>query len=209
MPNKKKKVAQKKQKKRKDKLKARKKGLVIQTSKPRWVGWMRKVTYEEQLMGVFTKEALGGIQATLVVDIIKLCNAGEEPFVRMELSAPNDHVNALRNFVQRNLFQLIHYGRGQFIDLEARQRCPINCKFSRKNLFLVGFLSEGEYKIFKEINTEELAAKSTMKIVGYTFSRENRMFVEVYADINYSMQRKLVLRELANLNFQEIVFSPS
>ncbi len=208
MPNKKKKAAQKKQKKRKAKIKARKNGLVAQTSKPRWVGWVRKVTYEEQLMDVFTKEALGRIQATHVVDTIELRNAGEEPFVRMELSAPNDHVNALRNFVQRNLFQLIHYGRGQFIDLEARQRCPINCKFSRKNLFLVGFLSEGEYKIFKEINIEELAAKSTMKIVGYTFSRENRMFVEVYADINYSMQRELALKELANLNFQEIVFSP-
>jgi ferric iron reductase protein FhuF len=76
-------------------------------------------------------------------------------------------------------------------------------------LFLVGFLTEEEYKAFQEIRTDESVLKSATEIAGYAFTREDRTLVEVYADSNWSAQREVISRELASTTFQKAVFSPS
>ncbi len=117
--------------------------------------------------------------------------------MRIELSTPNSHVKALDKLVRKKTFK-----GDNFVNLATRQRYSTNCAFSRENLFLVGYLSEDEYAEFERISTGGSSLSWTAEVIVYNFPREKTKIVEVYADVNWSMDRELISRDLEVYNFQ-------
>ncbi len=198
MGNKKKKAARGKQAKKRKNAAKRREALALAALKPRWVGWMRERRYSD-LKKRLSKKSLEIVRARTLIEGIVFLNAGTEPFVRIELSTPNSHIKALDKLVRRKTF------RGDnFVNLATRQRCLTNCALSRENLFLVGYLSKDEYAGFERISAGGSSLSWTAAVIVYNFPREKAKIVEIYADVNWSMRRDLIFKDVEAYNFQEL-----